>query len=283
MARLQLSEAKARGLANHPDVAWVEQDSVVTTNATQTGATWGLDRIDQRNLPLDSDYIYNYDGSGVHAYIIDTGIRASHNEFSGRIGGGYDFVDNDSDPDDCNGHGTHVAGTVGGSTYGVSKGVTLHSIRVLNCYASGSYSGVIAGIDWVTMYHISPAVANMSLSGGASISLDNAVNDSVTAGVVHVVSAGNDNTDACNYSPARVSRAITVAATTLTDDRSSFSNWGGMCRYLRARLQYNVNLEYIRHRDQYHQWNIHGLSTRCWGRGFVTSYRGYTSRYTCSN
>jgi subtilisin family serine protease len=224
---VKMTEAKARAMANHPHIAWVEQDGVIySTLAMQQNATWGLDRIDQGALPLDATYSYDFDGAGVHAYIIDTGIRSSHSEFLGRVGSGYDFIDNDSDPEDCNGHGTHVSGTIGSDTYGVAKNVTLHGVRVLDCSGSGSTSGVIAGIDWVTANHITPAVANMSLGGGASSSVDSAINNSVAQGVVHVVAAGNSNADACNYSPARATGAITVGASTSSDARSSFSNWG---------------------------------------------------------
>jgi subtilisin family serine protease len=223
---VKMTEAKARAMAKNPDIAWVEQDVVISTLATQVDAPWGLDRIDQDVLPLDSAYNYDYDGVGVHAYIIDTGIRSSHLEFSGRIGNGYDVIGNDLDPEDCNGHGTHVSGTIGSDTYGVAKSVTLHGVRVLDCSGSGSSSGVIAGIDWVTANHIAPAVANMSLGGGASSSLDSAINISAAKGVVYVVAAGNSNADACNYSPARATGAITVGASTKSDARSSFSNWG---------------------------------------------------------
>lgn len=217
----KLSVDEAARLRDVAAISLVEQDQVV-----HAWVTWGLDRIDQRNLPLDNSYTYNYDGSGVHAYVIDTGIRAAHNEFSGRVGNGYDFVDNDSNPDDCNGHGTHVSGTIGGTTYGVAKNVTLHAVRVLDCNGSGYTSDVIAGVDWVTSNHSSPAVANMSLGGGASSSLDNAVRNSINSGVTYAVAAGNSNANACNYSPARVDEALTVGATTSSDTRSSFSNRG---------------------------------------------------------
>ena len=222
-----LSVQAVEALRKDADVAYIEQDQVFTINDTQTGPPWGLDRIDQRSLPLSNSYTYATDGQGVHAYIIDTGIRSSHTEFSGRIGAGYDAVDGGA-PDDCNGHGTHVAGTVGGSTYGVAKRVTLHGVRVLDCNGSGTTSGVVAGINWVTTNSTTtpPAVANMSLGGGASQTLDTALRNSVAAGVVHVVAAGNETADACNSSPAREPLAITVGATNSSDQRASFSNYG---------------------------------------------------------
>jgi hypothetical protein len=217
-----------------PAVAYVEADQVVSleddgvhSKTTQTGATWGLDRIDQRNLPLNNTYVYGYTGKGVHAYIIDTGIRSTHNEFGGRAVKSFDSVGDGRNGNDCHGHGTHVAGTVGGATYGVAKNVRIHAIRVLNCAGSGSTSGVIAGIDWVRSHRIKPAVANMSLGGGPSTALDTAVNNLINHGVTVVVAAGNDyGADACNKSPARVPAAITVGSTTSGDARSSFSNIG---------------------------------------------------------
>ena len=193
---------------------------------SQTPATWGLDRIDQRDLPLNNTYNYNQTGQAVHAYIIDTGMRATHQQFTGRVGNGADFVGDGQGTNDCHGHGTHVAGTTGGTTYGVAKLVTLHAVRVLNCQGSGTNSGVIAGVDWVTANHGSPAVANMSLGGGISTALDSAVNNSVNSGVSYAVAAGNSNANACNSSPARAPAANTVGSTTSTDARSSFSNFG---------------------------------------------------------
>jgi subtilisin family serine protease len=222
----QLTEKQAARLAADPRVAYVEPDQVIEAVATQSPATWGLDRIDQRDLPLNNSYTYNQSGQGVHAYVIDTGIRTSHQEFAGRIGNGFTAVNDGQGTNDCNGHGTHVAGTTGGTTYGVAKQVTLHPVRVLACSGSGSTTGVIAGVDWVTQNHVEPAVANMSLGGGVSTALDQAVSNSIAAGVSYAIAAGNSNANACNSSPARVSSANTVGATTSSDARSSFSNYG---------------------------------------------------------
>ncbi|TSC23657.1 S8 family serine peptidase [Corallococcus sp. Z5C101001] len=221
-----MSEAEARRLLSDPRVAYVQENGLIHVSATQTNATWGIDRIDQRDLPRDSSYTYNVDGTGVHAYIIDTGIRLTHTEFTGRTGNGYDFIDNDSDPTDCHGHGTHVSGTVGGTTWGVAKKVTLHGVRVLDCTGYGNDAQVIGGIDWVAANHIKPAVANMSLGDVGIQAIDDATERLIAAGVTTVVAAGNDSANACNYSPARAPNAITVGSTTSTDARSSFSNYG---------------------------------------------------------
>jgi subtilisin family serine protease len=222
----RMSAAAAGRLAADPQVAWVEQDSVVHLITTQTGATWGLDRIDQRTLPLTGTYSYDTTAPNVHAYIIDTGIRTTHTDFGGRATVGTDTVGDGQNGQDCNGHGTHVSGTVGGTTFGVAKGVSLVAVRVLNCVGSGTNAGVIAGVDWVTANRVSPAVANMSLGGGVSTALDQAVQRSIAAGVTYAIAAGNSNANACNSSPARTPEAITVGATDINDNRASFSNFG---------------------------------------------------------
>ena len=229
-----IPEAALQGILRNPNVDYVEQDQTVSANADQPTPTWGLDRIDQRDLPLDNNYHYNYTGAGVHAFIIDTGIRSSHGEFADRWQQGKNFVAKNwrsapdaNDTEDCNGHGTHVAATVGGTTYGVAKGVTLIPVRVLDCRGSGSWSGVIAGINYVAGSDSNlKRVANMSLGGGASDAVDAAVEGAVAAGVTMVVAAGNDGADACNSSPARAPKAITVGATGSSDARTSWSNYG---------------------------------------------------------
>ncbi|MFF3317990.1 S8 family serine peptidase [Streptomyces sp. NPDC003035] len=226
-----MSQAKAAALAADPRVAYVEQNTTVRMAETQPGATWGLDRIDQRNLPLSTTYTYNTTATNVTAYIIDTGIRTSHSEFGGRARVGTDTIGDGQNGQDCQGHGTHVAGTVGGTKYGVAKGAKLVAVRVLGCDGSGTTAGVIAGVDWVTTNAVKPAVANMSLGGSANQSLDDAVKRSIASGVSYSVAAGNGiligiPVNACNYSPARVPEAITVGATDSADKRASFSNYG---------------------------------------------------------
>ena len=223
---LKMESSELDTLRKDPRVLLIEQDQVMRVSETQRNATWGLDRIDQANLPLDNSFTYELDGTGVNAYIIDTGIMTSHSDFGGRAVSGWDFIDNDPDASDCNGHGTHVAGTVGGTTWGVAKNVSLTAIKVLDCDGSGTSSSVIGGIDWVTANAQFPAVINMSLGGGNSAALDAAVNRAIDAGITVAVAAGNSNINACSGSPNKVPAAITVAASTSSDSRSSFSNWG---------------------------------------------------------
>jgi len=222
----RLTAAEAADLAAEPSVLAVERDGVVTANPTQTNAPWGLDRIDQRDRPLSGTYTYNNTGAGVTAYVIDTGIRLTHNDFGGRAVAGFSAVGGGTS--DCNGHGTHVASTIGGATYGVAKGARLVAVRVLNCNGSGTTSGVIAGIDWAASNHAAgtPAVANLSLGGPASSSLDAAINRLINDGVTVAVAAGNSSANACNSSPARVPNALTVAASNSSDVFASFSNRG---------------------------------------------------------
>ncbi|MER5181810.1 S8 family serine peptidase [Streptomyces sp. NPDC002896] len=225
----EMSETEAKQLAADPAVAKVVQNKTVHTTDTQTNPTWGLDRIDQPSLPLSSSYTYPASaGAGVTAYIIDTGVRITHSNFGGRASYGYDAVDNDSTAQDGNGHGTHVAGTVASTTYGVAKAAKIVAVRVLDDDGSGTTDGVVAGIDWVTQNAVKPAVANMSLGGGADTVLDTAVANSIASGVTYAVAAGNDNANASSYSPARVASAITVGSTTSSDARSSFSNYGSV-------------------------------------------------------
>lgn len=224
-AATMTTDAVAR-LRQDPRVKYIEEDGIVHITVTQSPATWGLDRIDQRNLPLTSSYTYNNTGAGVHFYGIDTGIRGTHTEFTGRMGAGANFIPDGGGTLDCNGHGTHTASTAAGTVYGVAKGMTLHPVRVLDCAGSGTYAQVIAGIDWVTQNRILPAVANMSLGGGFDQATNDAVTASIAAGVVYSISSGNSSTSACGFSPASTPNAITVNATTITDARAGFSNFG---------------------------------------------------------
>jgi subtilisin family serine protease len=223
-----LSATEAKRLAADPSVASVEQNQTVNlADTTQSSAPWGLDRIDQSALPLSGTYTYpDTAGSGVTAYVIDTGVRITHSQISGRASYGYDAVDGDTTASDGNGHGTHVATTIAGSTYGVAKKAKIVAVRVLDNAGSGTTAGVIAGIDWVTANHSGPSVANMSLGGGASSTLDTAVRNSIASGVTYAIAAGNSSANASSYSPARVTEAITVGATTSTDARASYSNYG---------------------------------------------------------
>ncbi|EKY32734.1 alkaline serine exoprotease A precursor [Vibrio cholerae] len=230
----ELTAEQLQALRADPNVDYIEQNQIITVNpiisasanAAQDNVTWGIDRIDQRDLPLNRSYNYNYDGSGVTAYVIDTGIAFNHPEFGGRAKSGYDFIDNDNDASDCQGHGTHVAGTIGGAQYGVAKNVNLVGVRVLGCDGSGSTEAIARGIDWVAQNASGPSVANLSLGGGISQAMDQAVARLVQRGVTAVIAAGNDNKDACQVSPAREPSGITVGSTTNNDGRSNFSNWG---------------------------------------------------------
>ncbi|MDY7232793.1 S8 family peptidase [Hyalangium rubrum] len=220
-----LDEKQLDALRRNPMVEYVEEDGVASIDATQTGAPWGLDRIDQKTLPLNGTYIYTSTASNINAYIIDTGIYTAHSNFGGRATNVYDAFGGTGA--DCNGHGTHVAGTVGGSTYGVAKAVKLRGVRVLDCNGSGSWSGVIAGMDWVRLNHVKPAVANMSLGGAANTSVNTAATNLSNAGVFVAVAAGNNSgANACSYSPAGATNVTTVGSTASNDTRSSFSNIG---------------------------------------------------------
>src|SRR5438094_3325011 len=224
----QLSAPAAAALEGNPLVASVEADQVMRADVTQAmdanGDPWGLDRIDQGALPLSRTYTYTGTGAGVHAYIIDTGIWTLQPEFGGRANNVFDAYH--ATGEDCNGHGTHVAGTIGAVTFGVAKGVSLHGVRVLSCAGIGLNSDVIAGVDWVSANHVSPAVANMSLGGGKSSALDQAVTSLWNSGVFLAVAAGNDNVDACTESPSGAPSVFTVAASEKTDAKASYSNWG---------------------------------------------------------
>jgi len=222
---VKASAQSIRVLAKNPDIEWIEADKTIYLSSLQSNATWGIDRIDARK-GLDGSYSWTASGTGAHAYIIDTGLKSAHAEFAGRVGDGFTSVSDGRGTEDCNGHGTHVTGTIGGKTYGVAKDVIVHPIRVFGCSGSTTNSAILAGIDWVVDNAEKPAVVNMSLGGSLSTALNNAVQEMIDAGISVVVAAGNSNTNACNSSPAALPAAITVGSTTRTDGRSSFSNFG---------------------------------------------------------
>jgi subtilisin family serine protease len=223
------TEAQAKQLAADPSVASVQVSHKFSVSDAQADPpSWGLDRVDQKDLPLDKSYTPTNGGEGVTAFIIDTGVRATHETFGGRVTGGFDAIDGDDNPDDGFGHGTHVAGTIGGTEYGLAKAVNIVPVRVLGDDGSGTTEQVVAGIDWVTQNHTGPSVANMSLGGGADEALDTAVQNSIASGVTYGVAAGNDSADASGSSPARVAEAITVAASDINDAQAEFSNFGAI-------------------------------------------------------
>jgi subtilisin family serine protease len=224
----ELNERQIQALSRNPQIDFIEKDGEVSASETQSSATWGIDRVDQRLLPRSGSYVYGSKGQGVRTYIVDTGVLSTHQEFAGRMLPGFTAFADGRGSSDCNGHGTHVAGTVSGTTYGVAKKSLVVPVRVLDCNGSGTWSGVIAGLDWISANHPSgtAGVANMSLGGGANSILDNAVTRLINSGVTVVVAAGNSAVDACNSSPARVPSAITVAASTSSDGLASYSNFG---------------------------------------------------------
>jgi subtilisin family serine protease len=219
-----LNAGQLNALRHNPNIDYVEQDGRAEVWATQSPVTWGLDRIDQRNLPLSNSYTYTSTGSTVYAYIIDTGIQANHPQFGTRAASAYDYAGGSGA--DCNGHGTHVAGTIGSTTYGVAKQVRLRGVRVMDCNGSGSFSQIIAGVDWVRLNRTNPAVANLSLGGGLNTALNTAVTNLSSSGVFVAVAAGNSNSNACNYSPASAPAVFTTASSESNDAKRSSSNWG---------------------------------------------------------
>jgi subtilisin family serine protease len=220
----ELNAGQVNALQRNPNVEYIEPDQEFTADVTVTAQAWGIDRIDQRNRPLSGTYTYNTTASSVYAYVIDTGIYTAHTQFGGRAANVYDAFGGNGQ--DCHGHGTHVAGTIGGSSYGIARGVRLRGVRVLNCSGSGSTSGIIAAVDWVRNNRVNPAVANLSLGGGYSSSLNTAVSNLHNSGVFVAVAAGNSNANACNYSPASAGAVYTTAASTSSDAKASYSNYG---------------------------------------------------------
>jgi subtilisin family serine protease len=223
---VKMTETDAKALLADPRVEYIEEDGYFELNATQTGATWGIDRVDQRNRPLSTTYNYTSTGASTHSYVIDTGIRLTHNEFVGSLGNGFDAITSGGTANDCQGHGSHVAGTMGGTVYGLAKNTILHPVRVFGCTGSTTTAAIVAGVNWVTANHVKPAVANMSLGGGISTAMESAIQSSINAGVTYVVAAGNSSANACNTSPARMPAALTVAASDRNDVSASFTNRG---------------------------------------------------------
>lgn len=224
---VEMTDEQAQAMHMDPSVQFVEEDGYISVSSNQLNPQWTLDRVDQRNMPLNGSYGYTNTGAGVHAYILDTGIRATHVEFGGRANSVFDSIGDGQNGFDCNGHGTHVAGIIGSATYGVAKGVLLHGVRVLPCSGNGQISNLLAGVDWVTANHISPSVANISITAaGGSPALETGVNNSIASGVTYAIAAGNGNWDACNFTPARTPNALTVGASDETDLRARYSNFG---------------------------------------------------------
>lgn len=225
-----MTEDAAEVLSRDERVLFVEEDAYVSATAVQSNPTWGLDRIDQHAYPFNNSYEYTATGEGVHAYVIDSGIRMTHTDFGGRASTGTDLVGDGQNGNDCFGHGTHVAGTIGSATYGVAKSVSLHAVRVLGCDGNGSVSMLLSGVNWVTANRTNPAVANISIIlSGPSNALDNAIKNSITSGVTYTIAAGNFGMDACLYSPARIPQAITVGSTVYNgnqDYQMGYSNFG---------------------------------------------------------
>ena len=223
----EMSANSAEALSMDQRVKWVEPDRLMSVSTSQNNAPWNLDRVDQRNLPRNDRYDYNSMGTGVHVYVLDTGIRVTHSEFGGRASVAFDDVGDGQNGADCNGHGTHVAGIVGSATWGVAKNAYLHSVRVIGCSGTGLLSNLLGGVDWITFNHASPAVANISATvPGASVSLETAITNSIASGVVYTIAAGNAAADACTYTPARTPNALTVGASDQSDLRALYSNWG---------------------------------------------------------
>jgi subtilisin family serine protease len=225
---VEMSKSDATALSSDPRVLFVEEDAEIWPSYTaQSSPDWGLDRIDQPTLPLNTNFVYERNGIGVNAYVIDSGINPSHVDFGGRASVAFDALSDGRNGIDCRGHGTHVAGIIGSSVHGVAKAVTLRAIRVLPCTGSGQVSDLLAGVDWLTTNRILPAVANISINAsGISNAMTTSITNSINSGITYVVSAGNFNDNACNYSPANISAALVAGASTASDNRAGYSNFG---------------------------------------------------------